>query len=533
MLKLNNIKVSVKLALIICVGVIGFVTLLLISESALKRNLIDEKEARLSAVVNSAISQLEYLHKSLPKEEAQIQAKALLSAIQFDDDNYLYAIDTKRYLMIHPDKSLIGQQMGNSDVNSRDHFWFEMVNVGARGGTVQYPWENAQGEPSNKLAYVNSAPSWGWIVGAGMLTDEIDDEISQQNIKMGLITLAVSGVMAICGYIISRTIVIPLNAIQSAMDKVATGDLTAEIPLYGSDEIGTVALKTNTSLAAIRVAISESVKSARELADAATRIASSAEETSTAVMSQRDQLNQLATAMNQMSTTVTDVAGHAESTAHDTVDASREAGMGNKDVIASVTSIKLLVTELDLATNQVEKLKEGVMEISEVTSVISGISEQTNLLALNAAIEAARAGDQGRGFAVVADEVRNLAGRTNQSTAEIQNTINRLQSLAMGTSDVMKRSQELAYNSVSQAESCGADLDSIVGHITHVSDKVTQIATAAEQQSAVAEDMNRNVAGINDSALEMSQAANHLANESETLADMSRQLDEKLAKFTI
>lgn len=146
----------------------------------------------------------------------------------------------------------------------------------------------------------------------------------------------------------------------------------------------------------------ESVQSASSVAEAAIRIASSAEETSQAVVSQRDQLSQLATAMNQMTATVADVAGHAEDTARDTLDASKEANLGDKDVHSSVDSIRALSVELGVATDQVNKLKEGVMQISEVTSVISGISEQTNLLALNAAIEAARAGDQGRGFAVVA-----------------------------------------------------------------------------------------------------------------------------------
>ena len=197
------------------------------------------------------------------------------------------------------------------------------------------------------------------------------------------------------------------------------------------------------------------------------------------------------------------------------------------------TFIQALATEVDQATSQVNQLKEGVMQISEVTAVISAISEQTNLLALNAAIEAARAGEQGRGFAVVADEVRQLASRTRHSTEEIQGTITQLQQRAVTAANAMDASRKLAESSVNQSEKAGQDLSLIVNHIQHVSDMATQIATAAEQQSMVAEDMNRNVSGINDSALEMSQAASQLAQESELLAGLSRSLDERLAVFKL
>jgi len=317
------------------------------------------------------------------------------------------------------------------------------------------------------------------------------------------------------------------------MQQVAAGDLVISIPVHGKDEMGVVAACTNQGLDAIRHALIEASQGARNVADAALRIASSAEETNQAVNSQRDQLSQLATAMNEMSATIADVAGHAENTARDTQEATSEAGLGNRDVHASVNGIQALATEVEQATQQVNQLKEGVMQISEVTAVISAISEQTNLLALNAAIEAARAGEQGRGFAVVADEVRQLASRTRQSTEEIQSTIAQLQQRAVTAASAMDASRKLAESSVSQSEKAGQDLSLIVNHIQHVSDMAIQIATAAEQQSVVAEDMNRNVSGINDSAQEMSQSATYLAKESELLADLSRSLDERLSVFKL
>ncbi|MDF2154417.1 methyl-accepting chemotaxis protein [Vibrio sp. CAU 1672] len=533
MLKLRNMRVSHKLAMIVAVGIAGFLLLLFISVNTLKNNLIAERHARLNAVVDSVLSQVESLSQTQDKHQAQLQAKALIAAARFDQGNYLFVIDENRYTVVHPIRpELVGQQMGNG---SDGQFWFSMVDMGRAGGNgaVTYPWQNSLGQPADKLSVVHGFAPWGWIIGAGMLLDDIETAVNQQILKMGLATLAVAVVMSVLGMLISRAVIGPLQAIRHSMKQVAAGDLTAKIEVQGKDEFGRLAGDINQSIGAVRDALFESVQSASEVADAAVRIASSAEETSQAVLSQRDQLTQLATAMNQMSATVADVAGHAEDTARDTLDATKEANLGDKDVHSSVDSIKSLSTELEVANGQVAKLKEGVMQISEFTDVISSISEQTNLLALNAAIEAARAGEQGKGFAVVADEVRNLAGRTHQSTDEIQTTINKLQQLAVSAVEAMQKSQTLAQSSVDRAEHAGEDLQLIVDHIHNVSDKATQIATAAEEQSAVAEEMNRNVSGINESAVEMSQAANLLAEESETLAELSRQLDQRMTRFQL
>ncbi|MGN5150315.1 methyl-accepting chemotaxis protein [Aeromonas enteropelogenes] len=536
MFKLGDIAVSRKLMLLLTLALAGFIALLLISASALHRNLMSEREARLQAVLDLAMSRIQALATSLPADQAQAEARAMLNSMRFDGDNYLFVIDETRHIIVHPAKpELVGQQMGEQRAAHTEDHWQRMVDLGKGGhqGRLEYLWASPSGESARKMSLVAGYQPWGWILGSGILLQDIEATIWSQYELMGGATLLAILLMGLLGFAISRSIVNPLTRINHAMQRVAKGDLVVSIPVEGKDELGMVAHFTNQGLDAIRHALLEASLGARNVADAALRIAASAEQTNQAVTSQRDQLAQLATAMNEMSATISDVAGHAENTARDTQDATSEAGLGNQDVHASVHGIQALATEVEQATLQVNQLKEGVMQIGEVTAVISAISEQTNLLALNAAIEAARAGEQGRGFAVVADEVRQLASRTRQSTEEIQSTIAQLQQRAVSAADAMDTSRKLAESSVNQSEKAGQDLSLIVNHIQHVSDMATQIATAAEQQSMVAEDMNRNVSGINDSALEMSQSASQLAQESELLAGLSRSLDERLAVFKL
>ncbi|MGY3948695.1 chemotaxis protein [Aeromonas allosaccharophila] len=536
MFKLGDITVNRKLMLLLSLALVGFIALLLISANALQRNLMSEREARLNAVLGQAMSQIQFLASTLPAEQAQQEARKLLTNMRFDGNNYLFVIDENRTMLVHPIRpELVGQKMGEGGAATAGQFWFQMVDIakGGKQGTLQYVWVGSSGETADKLSMVSGYQPWGWILGSGMLLQDIQQTIWAQYMKMGTATAIVILLMGLLGWRITHSIVSPLNQINQAMQRVAKGDLVVSIPVQGKDELGVVARCTNQGLDAIRHALLEASLGARNVADAALRIATSAEQTNQAVTSQRDQLAQLATAMNQMSATISDVAGHADNTARDTQAATGEAGLGNRDVHASVNGIQALATEVEQATQQVNQLKEGVMQIGEVTAVISAISEQTNLLALNAAIEAARAGEQGRGFAVVADEVRQLASRTRQSTEEIQSTIAQLQQRAVTAASAMDASRKLAESSVNQSQQAGQDLTLIVNHIQHVSDMATQIATAAEQQSMVAEDMNRNVSGINDSALEMSQSASQLAQESELLASLSRSLDERLAVFKL
>ncbi|SJL83213.1 methyl-accepting chemotaxis protein [Vibrio palustris] len=536
MFQLKHVKVGRKFTILIGASLLGFIILLFMSATVLERDLKAERKDQLKSIIEGTVSQMQYLSDTYPEKQAKEMAKHLIDRFRYSDGDYIYVLNSSREVLVHPDSALIGQKMGESGSNTGSiAFWQKVVSMGDGGksGTIEYQWPAPDGTFSEKVAYVQGFAPWGWVVSTGILIDDINAVVYTQILYMVVVAFIAMLAMITLGIVIRRSIVNPLHIIMDTMKTISKGNMTARVDYDGRDEIGMLGRGINDSISDLHMALVKSVESASSVSAASIRIASSAEETSQAVNSQQHQLSNLATAMNEMSATVSEVARHAEDTAEDTQSATQEANTGNKDVNSSVDSIRALTNELELANTKVNELKEGVMEISEVTAVISGISEQTNLLALNAAIEAARAGEQGRGFAVVADEVRNLASRTHHSTDEIQTTITRLQQLAVASVSSMEASQKLAYSSVERAENAGKDLGLIVTHIQKVNDNAAQIATAAEEQSVVAEDMNKNVSSINDSSSEMSTAANYLAKESEQLAGLSRQLDDELKHFIL
>ncbi|WP_410896973.1 methyl-accepting chemotaxis protein [Pseudomonas guariconensis] len=247
---------------------------------------------------------------------------------------------------------------------------------------------------------------------------------------------------------------------------------------------------------------------------------------------QQREIEQVATAANEMSATAHDVAHNAAQAAQAARGADQATREGLELVAATRQAIDRLADDMDTAMGQARSLAGRSEQIGSVLEVIRAIAEQTNLLALNAAIEAARAGEAGRGFAVVADEVRSLAQRTQVSVEEIRQVIEGLQ---QGTHDVvgaMNESQRQAQDSATRMEQALPALQRIGEAVAVISDMNLQIASAAEEQSAVAEEVNRNVAGIRDvteslsgqadESARISQALNRLANQQQALMEQFR-----------
>ncbi|SIQ96895.1 methyl-accepting chemotaxis protein [Aquipseudomonas alcaligenes] len=326
----------------------------------------------------------------------------------------------------------------------------------------------------------------------------------------------------------------PILGVASMLKNIASGegDLTRRLEYAKQDELGELASWFNRFLDKLQPIIADvklSVQDARSTADQSAAIAT---QTSAGMQQQFREVDQVATASQEMSATAHDVANNAAQAADAARSADAAAREGLTVIDRTTLSIEQLASELSSAMHEVETLAGSSEQIGSVLEVIRAIAEQTNLLALNAAIEAARAGEAGRGFAVVADEVRNLAKRTQDSVEEIRQVIESLQS---GTRDVvgsMHSSHKQAQSSVELVEQAVTSLRRISDAVTVINDMNLQIASAAEEQSAVAEEVNRNVASIRDvtealsgqaeESARVSQSLNSLANHQQGLMDQFR-----------
>ncbi len=348
--------------------------------------------------------------------------------------------------------------------------------------------------------------------------------------------MVIGAAVAVAAFVISRiSILHPVERTARLLRDIAQGDgdLTARLEISTRDEIGEVAQYFNAFVEHLQQMVAGLQHSVREMAELSGQFAHTSEQTRNRVMQQQQETHQVATAMTEMAATVQEISRNAADASANTSTAQSHSVDGNKLVKQSIDAINSLAAEMAEAGNVINTLEIGSQEIGGVLDVIKGIAEQTNLLALNAAIEAARAGDQGRGFAVVADEVRALAGRTQQSTAEIQGMIDRLQSSARSAVDVMGRGAELAEASVAKVLAAGSALDRITSAVAAINQLNTQIAVASHEQSAVASEINRNINSINDASSATGEASEQIAGQGQRLARIAEEMHETASRFRV
>ncbi|WLD58122.1 methyl-accepting chemotaxis protein [Salinispirillum sp. LH 10-3-1] len=375
---------------------------------------------------------------------------------------------------------------------------------------------------------------WGLVV-------ETRESVALAEVRQMLITLIVissvviAGASAICLAVIrtvTRTLGGDPNYAAKIVHQVSEGDLTADIHIQAGDTTSLLA-SIRTMQQNLRQMMTDIGSYSDQVAASSTELAQINEETEAGIQRQVQEISSSATAMNEMTATLEEVARNTQSTADASRSASDAAETGRIVVQSTIDAIRNLATEVDNATQVINEVKQDSDRIGSILQVIEAIAEQTNLLALNAAIEAARAGESGRGFAVVADEVRSLASRTKDSTTEIQAMIEKLQSGSDRAVKAMVVSTKGTETSVARATDTGEKLESIASAVAMIDQTAQQIASATEEQTAVSKDINKSIHNISDVSEQTAANVEQSTQASESLAKLAEQLKALVFHFKV
>ncbi len=368
------------------------------------------------------------------------------------------------------------------------------------------------------------------------LDSQLQQRLAQNRTHMILQASALSVVFVLIFYLYggfyasTRT---TLKSLGAMMDKVAAGDMTVNFKASSRDELGELGEVFNSTVKKIHDLIERVGHTVGEVERQAGQVESVSAQSNQAVAGQRSQIEQVATAMNQMSATSMEVARSAAAAVSSAHSVNDETLSGRGLVESQQGSIAALASEIDQSVLVINQLASDSQSISRVLEVIKSIAEQTNLLALNAAIEAARAGEQGRGFAVVADEVRTLAKRTQQSTEEIEQMIAKLHGGVGAAVKAMGVSHQMANGTVGQSEKVQQALENILGAVGMIVDQNQQIAAAVEQQTAVAHDIDQNIVEINRAGERTAQGAHQTEDASRALSAQVVELKQLISAFRV
>lgn len=356
------------------------------------------------------------------------------------------------------------------------------------------------------------------------------DSIIQQVVIIGAVGILI---LIIVLSFLARNLAAPLSAAAAALEDVAQGegDLTQRLEVKGKDELARLSQAFNTFAEKIQFLVSKLATHSQTLAATSSQLSSSSELAAQGAEQQQQEITQVVNAMEDLTTTVYEVAHNVEKTSQATLVARQQTQQSSLLIEDIARTISGQAAEVENTAKHLAELEGASNEIGEVVTTIQDVAEQTNLLALNAAIEAARAGEHGRGFAVVADEVRSLASRTHTSTEEISATIEKLQERIHQAVAAMGKSQSLSEESVEKAKAGLAALETITQQVEQIEEMNNLVASTTEQQSETSSELATNTLRLSELANQASQGAQDTAKGSRAMEKLARQLHKLVSSF--
>lgn len=537
-------KLSFKVGALIALILLSFIMLMVVGLTTLRIASNDDNQARVQQLFKSTYNMVVEIENyvasgKMDEDSAKQLATQLLRENKYHQSEYVYVADNELNFIATP---LDPQLHGTSFHNFKDGEGKSVGNIlqnavrRSPGRIAQYEWtqKQADGSIEEKLSIARQTPKWGWYIGTGIGFSEVEARFWSSAKWQVFICLTLTGVIGIILFYATRKLLDDLGGepseVLALVQKVSSGDLTSTGRLHSArpDSIYGSTLRLRDSLANILGSVEKSIEQIRqETQDASQR----SDEIDHTFETQRAEIDMVATAMTQMSSSSQTVANNANTAADSTAEADNQGNKASAIVRGAVDSIESLAHQIEQASQAINALGEDVTNIVSVLDVIRGIADQTNLLALNAAIEAARAGEQGRGFAVVAEEVRNLAKRTQDSTEEIQQMIERLQSGSNRGVKTMLASQSSSEGTVVQTKQAAQALEQIAEALSSITEMNNHIATAADEQNKVGDDISRRINMIAESSHDAADLAHSGKQATEMLIAQTNELESLMQHF--
>ena len=513
--------------------------------------LIESKKQDLKNILLTAYSTVSYLYQNGGSRE---QAVERLKQLSYGDDGYIFGYDDNsiRVFSGSGDAAIGKSYYDYQDVNGV-YLIRDLVTAGKRNGlgegdhfvSYHFPKQDTK-EAFEKLSYSIYLPRWQLMIGTGVYIDSIDMHLArlEKQLMTGrdkliiwllMVTAVITPVFIVISIFFTRSITQPLSKVTHSIANLASGngDLTQRLSVNSKSEIGQLSNHMNSLLDTLQSMIREIKTISEDVAHETAHISTGVQAMREASQSQYRDIDQVATAVTEMSHSANEVARNTEFAASNAKQAELASNDATGNIDASSKAMAQLAKEISHCAGLISSVESDVENISSVLQVIENIAGQTNLLALNAAIEAARAGEHGRGFSVVADEVRSLASKTQGSTEEIQQMIKRLQASAHSAVEAMHNSTERSTQTESQFGATHQSLSQIIQLIFTISEKSVQIATAVEEQRVAGEHITQRIVEISGQTNLATEIAEKNDTAANTLQSKTQQLQNIIGQFKL